>query len=138
MTERWARVEEHLKNAALYESPDAAAPGEAWKRRLLARRNGETIAVAAAGRSPGMQALLIVLPLVILILVLALSTWSIYEPSAGGDESGRGGWLRLSMQLLDIKLPVLKFWHLMAFGLGVTGLTFLVRGRLPNLPPMDW
>lgn len=136
MTERWARVEEHLKNAVLYERPHAAEAGEAWKRRLLARHGGAAVMLDADGPQV-LRILIIFIPLVLLVLLMVISIWNFYTPPAGAAE-GPAGWLRLSMQLLDIQLPAFNLWIFALIGAGVAGLTFLARGRLPNFLPLDW
>jgi len=135
MTERWARIGEHLKNAALYEDPDARPPGQAWRRRLLDHRGGEVIVLDRGSSS--LKPLLIFLPLVLLVLLMVFSVWGAYAPAAG-DEDGPGGMLKLSMQLLDIQLPAVNIWYLLILGAAVTLITFIARGRAPNFLPLDW
>lgn len=135
MTERWARIGEHLKNAALYEDHGAPSAGQAWKHRLLARQGGESFALGRGSSS--LKPFLIFLPLVLLVLLMVLSIWNVYLPSSG-DDDGPGGSLKLAMQLLDIQIPTFNFWYLAILGLGVTLITFLIRGRTPNFLPLDW
>ncbi len=135
MTERWARIGEHLKNSALYEDAEARPVGQAWKRRLLARQGGETLVLG--GGSSSLKPLLILLPLGLLILLMVASIWNVYLPPSG-DDDGPGGALKLTLQLLDIRMPTLNLWFLVILGAGVTLLTFLIRGRTPNFLPLDW
>jgi len=136
MTERFSRIGEHLKNAALYENPSARPAGQAWKRRLLARQGVGAIGLDG-GWSAGMRGLLIILPLILLVLLMVLSVWNLYAPSVG-DDDGPGGAIKLAMQLLGIQAPAINIWYLMIFGAGVTLITFLARGRIPNFLPLDW
>ncbi len=136
MTERWARIGEHLKNAALYEDDKAQPTGQAWKNRVLARHDGEALVLPSTGSSK-LKPLLIFLPLVILVLLMVFSIWGAYTP-ASGDDDGPGGALKLAMQLLDIQMPAFNLWYLVILGAGISLLTFLVRGRTPNFLPLDW
>ncbi|MBC8367528.1 hypothetical protein H8E52_08965 [bacterium] len=136
MTERPARIGEHLKNAALYEDDKARITGQAWKSRVLARHDGEALTLPASG-SPNLKLLMIFLPLVILVLLMIFSIWGAYAPDSG-DDDGAGGALRLTMQLLDIQMPSFNLWYLVILGAGISLLTFLVRGRTPNFLPLDW
>ncbi len=135
MTERWARIGEHLKNAALYEETGVRPVGQAWKRRVLARHGGEAIVMETSGSK--LKPLLIFLPLVLLVAMMVISVWGAYTPSAG-DDDGPGGAVKLAMQLLDIQMPAFKLWYVVALGGAVTLITFLVRGRTPNFLPLDW
>ncbi len=134
MTERWARIGEHLKNAALYEDGKARVTGQVWKSRVLARHEGQALTLPAIGSS-NLKPLLIFLPLVILILLMVFSIWGAYAPARG---DGPGGALKLAMQLLDIQMPSFNLWYLFVLGAAVSLLTFIVRGRTPNFLPLDW
>lgn len=134
MTENLRTLREHLSNARLYagEAPVAGAHAAAWRAALLVRypAPARRRRPAAAGTSFWRLALLIALPLCVagLITALALAGFDFTPPVPGPLPTA---------ELLGRSAAAPHYvWYGLA-GLGVL-ITFLVRGRLPRLLPLDW
>lgn len=130
MTDELRSLREHLRDATVYGSPGAA--GDAWRETLLTR-----FPVRARSRRPESRAaelrrlaLLVLLPM---LSATALALWAFFHlpvPSLSGAPAAA----RLLGEFRT--LPPGLLW----LGLGAvsTLITFLVRGRLPRLLPLDW
>lgn len=132
MTEDLRTLREHLGDARLYagEPPAAGAHPAAWRAALLVRYPAPARRRrAAAGHAFWRLALLIALPLCVAAIVtaLALAGFDFRPPVPGPLPTG---------ELLShtIAAP-----HYVWYGLAASSvlLTFLVRGRLPRLLPLD-
>lgn len=134
MTEDLRTLREHLSDPRLYagDAPAAGAHPAAWRAALLVRypAPARRRRPASAGHAFWRLALLIALPLCIAVLVTALALAGFDFRSLVPGPLPTGGLLSRTSAA-----P-----HYVWYGLAVasTLLTFLVRGRLPRLLPLDW
>ena len=145
MSDQWRRVEDHLRDASLYEEAAPKAAGEAWRRRLLARYGSAEIVLPDSGGFRRFLPATIALSFVLLALTLAwhygiLDAFFARHDPANVELASRrpSEWFRLALSLFDLEMPRFGLKSLLALLLLSSGLTLLVRRRSINILPMDW
>lgn len=134
MTDDLRSLREHLADERLYAGapPAPSAHPAAWRATLLARYPDRCRPRPAAG-TPGLWRLIL-----LVALPLAVATTVALLAMAGVDLTPRFDLPRVlsGRQLPDpLQVPRYVWYGLAALS---TLLTFLVRGRVPRLLPVDW
>ena len=145
MSDQWKRVEDHLREASLYEAASPRPAAASWRRRLLSRYGAPGDPLPAGGRLRQFFPAIFSLSLVLLALILAwhygyLDGFLASHDPASLEVADRrpSEWIRLAMSLLEVELPrfgLKSFFAMLALS---AGLTVLVRRRSLNFLPLDW
>jgi len=145
MSDSWRRLDEHLKDASLYEDASTRPAGVAWRRRVLSRyAPAQVLADGNAGLRRWIPAMLGAAGALTVLTLLwyygaldgVLARLNPAEVELGQRRPGE--WLQLAAGLLELEMPEFTLKHyLILVGLSL-GLTAFIRRRSLSLLPLDW
>ena len=145
MSEDWRRLEEHLKDASLYEDASARPAGVSWRRRVLSRHAATPVLPDGGDRIrnwlPAMLGAAGALTVLSLLWYYGVLDGALARLNPSEMEVGRrrpGEWLQLAAGLLELEMPELTLKHYLALVGMSLGLTAFIRRRSFDFLPTDW
>ncbi len=121
MTHR-LQVKEHLRNGALYLPMTVPSLGEEWKRRLFCQYNmNKQLKAALRERTSFLKPLVCISLPIGCILLVSAGHFGLLHP---------GHWLEKMIMIANFDVPAIGLKEGLVFAAVVSGLTFLIRGRV--------